>query len=83
MMKRLLIFNFIEEILKNGILAKRRKKENRIYFQIDFQKEKWIFSIIILEKTKKLFLLSCFVKSKKDPSRPSMAQSRAKRSGHF
>jgi len=63
LVKRLLIFPFIEKIIKIWEVIKN--KDSNIFSKISLKSWKDIFSIIIIEKNNKLYLLSCFIEYNK------------------
>lgn len=64
LVKRLLIFPFIEKIIKNGEIIESKNPE--IFSKITLKNWKDNFSVIIIQKNNKLFLLSCFLEYKKN-----------------
>ena len=66
LIERLLIINFVDEILKKGVFFSIRKKSAFSYYEIRYKKEDGEFSAIVSQsENQKFILLSCFRVKKK------------------
>ena len=76
LMERLLVIPFIPEILKNGIIVEERLKSvSTIFLRIEYSIAKKTLALIIMKKSNRYFLSSCFVVyEKRDLSRDRIHQ---------